>query len=159
MKAPRGLVAVYAAGRPARPSTKAALVRGAGLSPAELSERVATATMIDVDRRMSDPVQGALTNLARTLSSDPVQILATCPQIDTVAIVRVLRLKALEARGWLPLHEGEWPSERRRVQAQLAARLRSRATRASSEKPQAMCINRHFALLPVARRFLKETKL
>lgn len=89
--------------RPRRPQSEVDAVRDAAelvrkdmpnaSTPAiaqEIAVRVVTALIEEIDKADDDPFTAALEALARSLMLSPIQQLATCPDIDTLAMYRGL---------------------------------------------------------------------
>lgn len=136
---PRAIMgAVRGMARPRRPVGEREAVRAAAVELPALSaraaagviaRRVAAAAMSDAEIDPTDAVALALAELAATVDGSPVTTLATCPEIDTMAVVRAHRLAAFEARGCSQLPEWQWPAERAAAMAMLIDALAARYAR------------------------------
>lgn len=130
---------VFAMARPGRPAVERATVIAAarqlapGMSARRAAEliarRVAAAVVRDIETADSDNLILQLDQLASILTPGPVTTLATCPDIDSAALVRRHRLAAFEARGCRHLRETEWAAERAGLIQALTATLTQRYAR------------------------------
>lgn len=81
--------------------------------------------MLDAD----DEVTPLMARLVAITGGDPAMLLATCPDIDTAALVRAERLARFEARGCRQLSAGDWQAEGRAIGRIVRARLARRYAR------------------------------
>lgn len=129
----------FAMARPARPDgeRKALLAAAAPISGGRsardlglcIARRVASEALSEFDRNPEDHLADALAELAAFVGDSPVRRLATCPAIDTAALIRRVRLADFEARGWRHLPQADWPRERERTLRAITAILARRYAR------------------------------
>ncbi len=125
-------VRVFAMARPRRPDAERDAVREAarGQGPAKqraawVARRVAVAALQDIDLDPNDRI----VKLLRLASGDPVDRLATDPDIDTASLILAERQRRAEARGGRRLPEREWAREDREIVQAVSARLAERYRR------------------------------
>jgi hypothetical protein len=134
---PRGIIGVFAMGRPRRPAEEAHLVRQAAADggtaiarAARVAHRVAALTLVAVDEVGEEPV----VKILRMLANDPTTILARDPSIDTAALIRIERARRCEARGGRRLPERDWEREDRETLKYVAVALTRRYRRYLSDR-------------------------
>lgn len=120
---------VFAMARPCRPDAeRLALIAAAGDAgtaterAARVARLVAAAALQDVDLSPADRI----VTLLRMASGDPIDRLATDPEIDTAGLIVAERVRRLEARGGRRLPESEWQIEDREIARAVAGKLSAR---------------------------------
>lgn len=134
---PRGIVAVYAMARPARPERERELVReltagmgGTARARATRAARLVAAEAVAFLAADPDDVTDRVLLLARaSLSRTPAYLLATCPEIDTAAIVLGARTRRFQARGGRQIGPDAWARETEEVVAETSTLLAERFRR------------------------------
>lgn len=128
------LLAVMAMARPRRPAHEAALVRDLTASmggsvrarATRAARMVAAEAVAYLDTDPEDPTDQLIAAVRSLAPVSPARRLATCPDLDTVALVLAGRTRRFQARGGRQLGADAWRRESEEVAAETAAILAER---------------------------------